>query len=220
MQREPNLLKAISPSASLAELVYGTITALAVTNTLWLAIPSGPDADAILIAAALGANTAWGVADAMIYLLTISVENRRAYNLANSVRSMDDESAMLAIVDDLSGTVFHTMDDDDRNRWASAVHARLMRTEPHLQRIRASDYVGALSCFLLSLAAAVPVLLPHLILENVQTAVVAGNIVGLIMMSVLGYLWAGRMRTSRVRSVITMFLIGLTILTVVIVFGG
>ncbi|OPY31340.1 MAG: VIT family protein [Methanomassiliicoccales archaeon PtaU1.Bin124] len=214
------MLKSISPSASLAELVYGTITALAVTNTLWLAIQQGPDADAVLIIAAMGANTAWGVADAMIYLLTISVENRRAYNLAKSVRAMDDETAKLAIVDDLSGTVFHTMEDDDRDRWANAVHSKLMMTEPHLQRIGKSDYIGAVSCFVLSLVAAVPVLMPHLFIEDVRTAVLAGNVVGLVMMTVLGYIWAGRMRTSRIRSSITMFLIGLTILTVVLLFGG
>ena len=220
MQREPSLLKNISPSASLAELVYGTITALAVTNTLWLALPNGPDADAILIVAALGANTAWGVADGLIYLLTISVENRRAYNLALSVRGMGDEEAMNAIVDDLSGTVFHTMEDEDRNRWANAVHSKLMLTEPHMQKLHKADYVGALSCFLLSLAAAVPVLLPHLILESAQQGVVAGNIVGLVMMAVLGYVWGSHMRTSKWRSALTMFSIGLVILTVVIVFGG
>lgn len=220
MTQDQSLLKSISPSAVLAELVYGTITALAVTNTLWYALRGSPDADTTLIIAALGANAAWGVADAMIYLLTVMVENRRAYNLAVSVRTMDHEEAMTAITDDFSGTVLHTMDEDERDIWVNAVHAKLKRIEPHMQRLTINDGFGALSCFLISIAAAVPVLIPHLFTSDVQTAVIMGNVIGLVMMFVLGFVWAGRMRGPRWQAGLIMVIIGVTILTVVTLIGG
>jgi VIT1/CCC1 family predicted Fe2+/Mn2+ transporter len=214
------LFNVLSPSVSLAELVYGLVTALAVTNTLRYAFEGQPNANFLIVMAALGANLAWGIADGFIYLLSSTVENRRVYSDAKELRQFDDETARSTILADLSGTMVHTLEDHEKKIIVDTVHSSLKRSNLHHVHLKKVDYVGAVACVLLSLTAALPIILPHLFTTDAVFANLVGNIIGLIIMFILGVIWARMVKEPLVKSGLIMFSIGLIILTVVILFGG
>jgi VIT1/CCC1 family predicted Fe2+/Mn2+ transporter len=214
------LFNVLSPSVSLAEIVYGLVTALAVTNTLRYAFAGQPNANFLIVMAALGANLAWGIADGFIYLLSSTVENRRVYSDANELKTFDDETAWSTILNDLSGTMIHTLEEEEKKIIVTTIHSSLKRSDLHHVYLRKMDYFGAFTCVLLSMIAALPIIIPHLFTSDAVFANLIGNVIGLIIMFILGVVWAKMVKEPLVKSGLIMFSIGLIILSVVILFGG
>lgn len=73
----------LDPVDRASEVVFGLLMAVSTTGSLSVA-SAGGEAVRTMMAAALGCNIAWGLADAVMYLIGIAVERARAAKLAGS----------------------------------------------------------------------------------------------------------------------------------------
>src|SRR5688572_29810855 len=120
--------------------------ALTFTGTLSVATADRDEVRSMLIAA-LGCNTAWGLVDAVMYLLAIVAERGRNLAIMKEVRSRaNPDRARALILDALPPVIASTMETTD----VDVIRHRLERLRvPRSAALTVGDFRGALGVFLL-----------------------------------------------------------------------
>jgi hypothetical protein len=68
-----------------------------------------------MIFAALGCNTAWGIVDGVMYVITNVFERSRYTSVISSLRSAVDKNAALSVIEEeLETTIVHTLEENER----------------------------------------------------------------------------------------------------------
>ncbi|MFA5312410.1 MAG: hypothetical protein WC375_03700 [Methanomassiliicoccales archaeon] len=216
---EPALLTVLAPSDLLSEMVYGIITALAVTNALWFTL-GGVESDAIVITATIMINAAWGFSDMIVFLLRSSVDKNAAYSDLHALKEMEDGDAREFIEDNLGGTIFSALDPSHKAKVVSYIHEYSKQTEPVRLPLDKWDYLGAVASMVIYVVSAIPILIPHIFLIGMLTPIILSNIIGVVLMFFIGYVWAGRMRGPRFKSGMILAISGVVMIIVITLVGG
>lgn len=172
----------LDPIDRFSEIIFGLIMVL--TFTGFLSVGGESDARALFFAA-LSCNLAWGIVDAVMYLIARAVERARVQALGNAIRKEADPAlARLCLRETISDTVNHLMDESDLDRLVERV-----RKHPPPERrnwLIRQDYIGALGVMLLVFLSTFPVAIPFLIFEKAHFAMRVSNGIALVMMFALG----------------------------------
>jgi VIT1/CCC1 family predicted Fe2+/Mn2+ transporter len=216
---ESVLLSVLAPSDALTEIVYGIITALAVTNALWFTL-GGVESDALVISATILINAAWGLSDSIIYLLRASVEKNVAYRDLHVLKEMGEKDAKEFIEENLDGTIVSSLDPVDRAKVVADIYKFSTRTKPVRLQLDRWDVAGAMASFALYVISAIPILIPHIFLIGMLTPIILSNVIGVILMFFIGYIWAGRVRGSKFKVGIVMAMSGIVMIIVITLVGG
>src|SRR6476659_1291124 len=81
----------LDPSERISEVLFGLIMVLTFTGSLSVAEVGREDVRAMLIGA-LGCNLAWGIIDAMLYLMARLAEHGRGLATLQAVRKANDRN--------------------------------------------------------------------------------------------------------------------------------
>ena len=200
------------------ELCFGLFMALTFVGAV-KAVSAGEDAGFKMFHAALGCNLAWGLADAVMYLVRTLVDRGQRLKLALTVqREKDPAVAVRALRDALSETAEPFVEDADLDR----IRARLAAGAPLPPRANfvRDDFVGALGIFLLVVLGTFPVALPFLIIGDHRTALISSRVLTLVMLFVAGlalgrYTGAGGMKAG-----LAMTALGVLLTMAIIAVGG
>ncbi len=183
--REPLL----NPVDRVSEMIFGLFMALTFVGVVSMATADSGEIRAML-AAALGCNLAWGLVDAVMYLVRTITERGRLLTLARSVRTAQDAEAGRKLIEgSLSTAVARLVSTTE----VEAMRARLVALPslPERPRVRSNDLLAALGVFLIVVASTFPVALPFVIFEDAGAALLVSRIIA-IMMLFLGGLALGR----------------------------
>jgi len=105
----------------------------------------------------LGAVTAWGIIDGVLYVLGEGLGRRERYRLLQYVQTSDsEEEAATAIAYELDFILEPITSDEQRHALYRDIRAYLSRAEPQAIGIQREDVVGAVATVLLSVVAVVP----------------------------------------------------------------
>jgi len=139
-----------------------------------------------MLIGALGCNIAWGVVDAVMYLLAILTERGRNLAILKEVRSSSDPAqARTLIADALPPVVASMMDPAELD----SIRSRLIHLEePRVgQGLTLADGRAAVGVFLLVFLATLPVALPFVFIHEAHRALRVSNGIALLMLFVGGY---------------------------------
>jgi hypothetical protein len=180
-RRWPRIL---SPVERLSEAMFGLIMALSITGSLSVAA-SGKNEVRTMLIGAIGCNTAWGIIDAMFYLVSLLVERDHGLVLFHGVRKeKDPERAQQMIADCLPPLIATAI------RPSELEYLRLQVAEvvtvPTAGLTR-RDFLGALGVFMCVFLATLPVVLPFLLPVEPLVALRLSNAVAVAMLFALGY---------------------------------
>lgn len=178
--REPVL----SPVDRVSEFLFGLYMALTFVGAVSVAESARADIRAML-AAALGCNLAWGLADAVMYLVRTITDRGRLLTLVRSVRAAADaESGRRLIAASLSRATAGLVSDTE----IEAIRGRVIAlpSVPERPRLEGKDLVAALAVFLLVVASTFPVALPFMLFDDVGTAKTMSRAVALVLLFVGG----------------------------------
>lgn len=198
----------------ISEILYGTIMALTFTCTISITKSDATSVQDMLIGA-LSCNTAWGLIDAVMFLLMARTDVERSHTILHFIlKTKDDEKARQLISDALPGDVASVMQPEELEE----IRQRLMQLpEPKdttVQRI--NDYKGAVEIFLLVFVSTFLVAIPFVFLSDLKLALRVSNVVAIFMMFICGWVlgkYAGRnsLITGMIISVIGILLVLITI---------
>jgi hypothetical protein len=90
--------KYLDPASRLGEILFGLIMVLTVTLTAGLTVAEGRAGVRQLLLAAIGCNLAWGIIDAVMYIMNCLTERSSKVRLIEAVQRARDNRAALDII--------------------------------------------------------------------------------------------------------------------------
>jgi VIT1/CCC1 family predicted Fe2+/Mn2+ transporter len=174
---------ALTPVDRVSGVIFGLIMALTFTGTLSVATADRDEVRSMLIGA-LGCNIAWGLVDAVMYLLGVLAERGRNLTILEEVRARADAlRARTLILDALPPLIASTMQPAD----VDLIRGRLESVPVPRAGLTLGDFRTALGVFLLVFLATLPVALPFAVIDHTHRALRVSNGIALLMLFVGGY---------------------------------
>jgi VIT family len=215
-------LSILKPSESLAEIVAGLIMVLTFTLAASVAIGGGQDAARAALIGAIGCNTAWGIIDAVFYMMGAMFGRSRRIRLARAITSANDEAKALATIrDELDPYLASVTKETDRENLYRSVYYSLLHGQlPQRTGLTRDDLVGAAAVFCLALAAALPAILPLLFIDNPWLALRISNLLVVGLLFLVGYHWAKHTDVNPWYAGFSLTGLGLALVVIAIMLGG
>jgi VIT1/CCC1 family predicted Fe2+/Mn2+ transporter len=206
----------LDPVERLSEILFGLIMALTFTASIH-AVES-EDEIRPLLAAAIGCNIAWGLVDAVMYVMTVVVTRNRALRALRAVRAAKTrDEAVGELADALPEGLVKAMtpkDFDSLHAWVAKLPERPTRL------LTARELRGAFGVFLLVTISTFPVVVPFLFVKDALLALRISNAVALSMLFLIGWMLGKYSGMRRLRTGIAMLAIGLVLVAITIALGG
>jgi len=201
-----------------SEMCFGLFMALTFVGAVSTGTP-GPNAARTMLHAALGCNLAWGLVDAVMFLVRSLAGRGERLSLALAVRrAKDGPEGVRLIRDKLPGTMKTLVDDAE----LEAIRARLVATPAIASRPRlhARDFLGALRIFCIVVLSTFPVALPFVVLDDVSLALLISRLL------TLGMLFLGGMALGHYAGFgawgtgVAMTVLGIALTMAIVALGG
>ena len=210
--------RVLDPIARISEILFGLIMALTFTGALGAAT-AGRDEIGTLIIGMIGCNIAWGLVDAVMFLMNAMTERGHLLLTARAVREAGSASEAHRVI---KGTIppvvasFLTTDDFERVR-QGLLGIRDLPAAPALTR---ADWMGALAVFLLVSLSTFPVVIPFLVFRDVQLALRLSNLVAIVMLFAAGFWLARHGGYNPWRAGVSVVVLGIVLVAIAIALGG
>ena len=207
----------LDPIDRVSEIIFGLIMAVTIVGALSIAT-AGRNEVRTVAAAALGCNLAWGLVDAVMFLVRTLTERARNRTLARRIANADRHIAHALIVDSLPDHVAALTGPEE----VEAMRRRLVELEPPAGRILGpEDFLSAFGIFLLVVLATFPIVLPFMFAHDAALAMRISQTVAIAMLLLAGVV-LGR-HAGHERPLLTgvlMALLGVALITAVKALGG
>jgi VIT1/CCC1 family predicted Fe2+/Mn2+ transporter len=173
----------------ISEMLFGLFMALTFVGAVSVAT-AGREEIRTMLTTAIGCNLAWGLVDAVMYMVRTITVRGRTVTLTRAVLAAKDPDAGRKLIE-------HALP-PDLISLVSAVEIDTMRTRllalpslPQRPQLTRDDLSAALAIFLIVVASTFPVVLPFVLIGDVGTAKIASRGIALVMLF-LGGLAYGR----------------------------
>jgi VIT1/CCC1 family predicted Fe2+/Mn2+ transporter len=179
------LKRALDPIDRLSEVLFGLIMVLTFTGSLSV-VGAGREDVRTMLVGALGCNLAWGLIDAVFYLMACLAEKERGLATFQAVREAGDpERARRLLAQALPQPVASVLEPAE----LEAVRLRLKQLPdpPRHARLGGDDGRGALSVFLLVFLSTFPVVIPFIVMRDPVPALRVSNAVAVALLFVAGH---------------------------------
>jgi hypothetical protein len=204
----------LDPVERTSEVLFGLIMVLTFTGSLSVAEAGHAEVRSMLVGA-IGCNLAWGLVDAVMYLMTSQTQRARGWLMLTAVRAeRDPPAAHRIIADALPPLVAAALTSDE----LESVRRRLIGPSavPRGAALGSPDVVAAIGVFLLVFLSTFPVVLPFLLMRDAASALRLSNTIAVVMLFLAGWSlgrFTGRRawRTGAIMVLIGVVLVGLTI---------
>ena len=211
----------LDPASRLGEVLFGLIMVLTVTLTAGLAIDEGRAGVRHLLLAAIGCNIAWGIIDAVLYLMNSLTVRSGKMRLVEAVqRAPDTQTALGLIRDKIEPELQELLDPEDAEALNRSILKHITQAQITKTYVTKDDLYGALACFWLVFLACLPAALPFLIFSQPLFALRVSNFLLIAMLFFVGQKWAQYAGTNRLVAGSVLVAIGLALVGVAILLGG
>lgn len=161
----------LDPVERASEAIFGVLMAVAIMGSLGVASAGRQEVRATLIMA-LGCNLAWGITDAVMYLLGAAVERRRRITLRRRLRETSDPGVAHRMV---AAALSLHLDGEVRQATVEELRKDLVAMPLPRAGLAARDLLAALGVFVLVVLATFPVVIPYVFVQDLAAARQASN---------------------------------------------
>jgi len=212
----PRRARVLDPVERASEAIFGVLMAVSITGSLSVAT-AGSDGTRTMVVAALGCNVAWGLTDAVMYLLSAVTEQNRRIMLLQRLREITDPRAAHELVASAlpprfaGGASAETLE---------AIRKRLVAIPVPKVALGASDFSGALGVFLIVVLSTFPVVIPFLFFRDTALAMRASNALAIVTLYAYGHLLGRHAGRKPWRYGLTVAAVGVGLVAVIMALGG
>jgi len=175
--------RVLDPQERIAEVLFGLIMVITFTGSLSVA-SAGRDDVRTMVVGALGCNLAWGIIDAVFYLMGSLADGGRRISTLRALKAAgrieDAERILMSELPPLIASVIDPLEVTAVCRKLSAL------PEPPAPRLVSRDLIGALAVFLLVFLSTFPVAIPFVVLHDVAFAKRLSNAVAVATLFAVG----------------------------------
>lgn len=183
ISRKSNRL--LDPATRVSEILFGLIMVLTFTGSLSVATADRDETRTMLIGA-IGCNLAWGLVDAIMYLMSTLTERARGYRMLAALRRADATAGREQIAEAVPPIVASALGEEDLER----IRQRLsgISAPPGQRVLTREDWMGALGVFLLVFLSTFPVVVPFIFMSDTWLAMRVSNGIAIVMLFGCGYI--------------------------------
>jgi hypothetical protein len=208
----------LNPVDRTSEVLFGLIMVLTFTGAISVATEGRQEIKELLWAA-LGCNVAWGLVDAIMYLMNILAERGHSVVIFKKlIATKTNGDAREILRSEMRPTVAALVTDNELDSLSERLRKLPEPTRKNLFTGR--DLVAGLQIFLLVFLCTFPVALPFAFFDDVAFALRASNGVALFMLFIGGWLLAGYAGFRRFATAIAYCLIGVLLVAITMALGG
>ncbi len=211
----------LDPADSLGELLFGLIMSLTLTLGARL-LSQRPDIEPHeLVVALVGCNIAWGIIDAVLYLMgSVFSRNMRVHFVRRLKGVKGEAEAMELISEEFGLEDAPNMSDEDRAAFHRVALDIMRRAGTQRAQLRRLDFQGAAIIILLVSFSALPGALPFLFVEDGYIALRLANFIQVGLLFFVGYRWAEHTGANPWRTGLGIVALGVTMVLVAVALGG
>jgi VIT family len=210
--------RVLDPVARVSEVLFGLIMALTFTGTLSAATADRNEVRTLLIGV-IGCNIAWGLVDAVMFLMSSLTERGHGLLTVRAVRSASTpHDAHQVIASAIPPILIPMLHRDDFERMRQGLLA--VDNLPASPSLTKQDWAGALAVFLLVFLSTFPIVIPFLIFRNVFLALRLSNLVALVMLFITGFWLARHGGHHPLWTGLAMMALGVVLVGITIALGG
>ena len=208
----------LSPVERGSEVLFGLIMALTITGALSVTNATPQETRALFVST-LTCNVAWGLVDAVMYVMNVLFERGRQ---SLAVRALSDSAdparTRAALAEMLPDSYVEEMSEADVDELRRNILGQpALRAAP---RLAGKDLLGALGVFVLVVGTTFPVALPFLVVDDLVVAKAISRGLALLLLFAAGYT-VGRYAGLRpLRVGLAMLGIGAVLVAAVTALGG
>ncbi len=213
---EPERAQVLDPIERASEAIFGVLMAMTFTGSL-NAASAGREEIGTMLLTALGCNVAWGLTDAVMYLVgAVTEKSRRATLLRRLRKTADLEAAHRLIADELpdrlaGGVQAGTLE---------AIRKALVAVPDAAVQLTARDLKAAAGVFALVVLATFPVVVPFVFTKNVYVAMRVSNGLAVATLYAYGSLLGKYSGGRPWKYGLTIAAIGMALVAIIIALGG
>jgi VIT family protein len=213
---EPDRL--LDPIARVSEVLFGLIMALTFTGTLSAATADRAEVRTLLIGV-IGCNIAWGLVDAVMFLMSSLTERGHGLVTIRAVRLAGRPEDAYRVIRGVLPPVLVSLLKHEHLEDVRQGLVQMQDVEP-TPRLTRHDWLGALGVFLLVFLSTFPIVIPFLFFRNVRFALRVSNAVALVMMFMTGTWLARHGGHNPLWTGLAVTLLGLVLVGITIALGG
>ena len=210
--------RVLEPLERFSEVLFGLIMVLTFTCSLNVARAGRGDVRTMLFGA-LGCNLAWGIIDAVMYLMACLSEKGHNIALLRALRlTSDPDQGRRIIASAMPQLLVSVLPPGEFE-----VMRQKLNQLPNLPRcpsLTRDDWLGALGVFLLVFVSTFPPVIPFLFIRRVRLALRISNAIALALLFLTGYAYGNYAGHRPWGWALSMILIGGAMVGLAIALGG
>jgi hypothetical protein len=210
--------RVLEPYDRISEVLFGLIMVLTFTGSLSVA-EAGREDVRIMLIGALGCNIAWGIIDAILYLMGCLAEKGRNLQtflaLRNAPDALKGQQIIANAVPPLLASVLQPAELETMRQRMLAL------PEPAKPaKLDDSNWRGALGVFLLVFLSTFPVSIPFIFIHDAMVAMRVSNLVAIIMLFGTGVAFGRCVGRSPWGFGVAMVILGVVLVAITMALGG
>lgn len=211
----PRLLE---PYERVSEVLFGLIMVLTFTGSLSVAEAGREDVRTMLIGA-LGCNLAWGIIDAMLYLMGCMSEQGRSVRAWRALKKAASPAEAHRVI---AGAVPPMVAAALGPAEYESVRQKLLNVSepPARPRLGRAEWLGALAVALWVIVTTFPVAVPFIFMDNVARAMRVSNTIAVVLLFVAGWAFGRLAEYHAWLTGFAMVLLGVALVGLTIALGG
>jgi VIT family len=211
----------LDPASRLGEILFGLIMVLTVTLTAGLTMAEGRAGVRQLLFAAIGCNFAWGIIDAVMYIMNCITVRSGKVRLVEAVQqSSDEQTALILIQNEIEPELQSLLAAEEREAFSRSILNHMAKARITRPGMTKDDLWGAFACFWLVFVSCLPAAVPFFIFSRPHFALRVSNFLLIGLLFLVGQKWAQYAGSNRLATGSAMVAIGLVLVGVAILLGG
>ncbi len=208
----------LEPMERISEVLFGLIMVLTYTCSFSVA-GAGREEVRTMLVGALGCNLAWGMIDAVFYLMgNFSASGQGILKLQALRHVGSPAEAQQMIADALPPVLVSVLSSSDLEHMRQEL-SRLPDL-PAGPRLRKDDWLGAIGVFLIVVVATFPVTIPFAFITDARLALRVSNGIAIAMLFLTGYVFGRHAGHRPLTMGLAMVLLGGVLVAITIALGG
>jgi hypothetical protein len=204
----------LDPVERVSEVIFGVLMAMSFTGSISVASDGAAEVR-MMVSAAIGCNLAWGITDAVMYLVRVATDRDRRAALVRQFSAADTAAAHRLIAGELperlaAGVTTETLEALRRN----------LAGLPPPRRLGSRDIGASVAIFALVALSTFPVVLPFFFIDDPMLALRASNGLSLATLFIGGYSLGRHAQANPLRYGMWMTGIGVVLIAIIIALGG
>jgi VIT family len=175
----------LDPVSRISEVVFGLIMVLTFTGTISVA-SQGREEIGLVLLGALSCNIAWGIVDAMMYIMSVLIERGNALKALQQIRAVGSQDEAYNIIKDYLPAVLAEVITPSQLKEITQELQNLPEP-PKKAPITSRDIKGALAVFILVFLSTFPATIPFLIIKDVATALMFSHAIAITLLFITGF---------------------------------